>query len=149
METKKYIIACFLLFLSNVSPCQITEEFNKFLEDPKLTSWKEFTSSPNSKKNRELLTEYFIKNISSRSVNGKRFTEKGIDSWDIYKYNPDWKLLEKISLNPDSSVASSEKFGYNKNSVMSTIFNSKGEVDSLFQNFYNPSGSLRSCFKTY
>lgn len=143
MKTKKYIATLFLLYISTTSKGQITNEFNQFLENPELTSWTEFTYSPYSNENQEVLTDYVIKNISSGIVIGKSFTKNQIDLWYVQKYNFDWKIIEDISLDPDSSVAYSEKFEYNEGNVESTVFDHNGEVDSVFQNFYNPSGSLK------
>ena len=125
---------------------QLVEEYNRFVSDTSLTSWKEFNFSPGSYDENNYLEYSAHKDLNSRIINEKLFDYYGgLEDWTITIYNKDWKIIEEIELNSDSSIIMKEIINYKEDgSIISECFDSNGNIDSTTNYTYYPDGTLNT-----
>lgn len=141
------IISIFILLISSLlSQGQLVKEYNIFLSDTTLTSWKEYEFCPGSYEDNNYLSFHAQKDTKLKIVNEKAYDYySGLEYWTITFYNNKWQIIEEVELNPDSSLISKEKLTFmNDGSIVSQCYDKDGIKDSTTIYTYFSNGELSS-----
>lgn len=145
MRKIRFILIISFFTFGNLALSQNASWHASFINDTTQTEWIEYTYEPNGNNKTRFLSEQTYKDLENRVIISKSYRPNfEITYWTISTYTNDWKILEEIVLNADSTVETIEKFTYNNENVKSTIYTNNGKIDTSSSYTYLPNGHVLS-----